>query len=129
MGPLWLFGNDLGGHFTNLGLAGLVLAPALELLLPPLPPMTVAVRKPTAKNAKYMSAAGCEMAFGRMGGSANETELRLLRPIRTNKPRTARTKIVFRNSFIKSGWKVGPATGGVNDRRITGVAIVCNDAR
>src|SRR5688500_18155867 len=102
MRPLSLLGNDLGFHFTNLGLEGFA-APLPEAIsLPPPPRRTVAVKKPTAKNAKYIRAAGCEMALGKIGGSANETELRLFKPIRTNNARTASTNIVLTNSFIKA---------------------------
>lgn len=49
------------------------------------------MRKPMAKKLKYMSAAGCWIRLGMIGGSENSTKPRLFMPISTRSRRTRMT--------------------------------------
>jgi hypothetical protein len=86
----------------SLGLEVLAVSPLEPLFTLGLPVKTLPVRKPIAKNAKYIMAAGCESGFFKTGGRFRETEVRLLRITWTKKAATISAKIVFRNSFIKA---------------------------
>lgn len=60
---------------------------------------TVLVRNPAAKKAKYMIAAGCEMDFGKSGGSAKETDPLLWIPISTSNNSIKRKNKLLNKSF------------------------------
>ena len=125
MASLSRFGNALGFHLTNFGLAGLAELP-FEEPFPPPPDITLAVAKPTMKNPKYISAAGSEIGLGSTGSRLKVTEPLFFMPIRINNPMTASTKTVLKNSFIfKKRLTIGLVLRPVNQTKITGLAAVC----
>src|SRR6185436_17956376 len=97
MRPLWLLGNALGFHFTNLGFEGFAAAPPDDSFPPLLPVKTFPVRNPTAKNPKYIIAAGCVSGFFNTGGRLKDTESRFFRITCTRNAATTNAKTVFKN--------------------------------
>jgi hypothetical protein len=87
-------------YFTSFGLEGF--AGAAEPFAPLLPVNTFPVRNPTAKNPKYIIAAGWVNGFFNTGGKSNDTELRLFRITWTKNAAINNAKTVFKNSFIKA---------------------------
>jgi len=60
----------------------------------------VPLTTPTAKNAKYMIAAGIFCILGRIGGSDKPTDWRLFMPMMTSRSRIKTRKIVLSSSLM-----------------------------